>query len=156
MDTPMKQCIFIALCFLVNASAFSSQAERPKIEHPIIGTWIFKLPNGCIETYDFKSDGTNYVTSSEEEGYDVYHASSTASPLGFYKLTDTITQDNGKKDCSGSIMQLGHTATNYIKLNPSNQMMVMCQTESFERCFGPLIRKQVPAPADQAASKASE
>ena len=53
---------------------------------------------------------------------------------------DRIVRDNGKKDCAGATMQIGHVATNYIRFHPSGNMFLMCEKEDINTCIGPLVR----------------
>lgn len=109
--------------------------------HPILGTWHFTLPNSqCTETYFYKPDGTALVTSGEEVGETTFEVSAEVSPKGFFKIVDKIVKDNGKKDCSGAVMTVGHEATNYVTIHPSGELMLMCESESLQACFGPLRR----------------
>ena len=48
---------------------------------------------------------------------------------GFYKWTDKLVKDNGKKDCSGEITEVGQTATNYVQFHPSGNIFIMCADE---------------------------
>lgn len=111
--------------------------------HPIIGTWIYTMADGsCSETYHMHQNGTSFVTSGEEVSESNFEISDTPSENGFYKWVDVIAKDNGKNDCTGSIMQIGHESTSYIFFHPSGELMVVCQDESLNACFGPL--KKVP------------
>ena len=88
-------------------------------DHPIIGRWVISLPDGsCSETYTFRPDGTTLVTSGEEVAESVFEISAKPSASGFYKWTDKLVKDNGKKDCSGQITDVGRKTTNYIRFDP--------------------------------------
>jgi hypothetical protein len=133
------------LCLLLSLIAVSAAQAVPPVPlepgHPVVGTWKFTLPSGtCSEMYYIHQDGTTLVTSGEEVVETIYEISSIPSARGFYKWVDKIVKDNGKKDCSGQTMQLGHEATNFIRVHPSGEMLVVCQKESLEACFGPLTR----------------
>ena len=107
--------------------------------HPIVGTWRFTLPDGsCNETYRFRADGTSVVTSGEEVAESEYHVAEQPSRAGFYEWVDTIVKDNGKKDCSGQITDVGRKTTNYIRFDPQGQRFVVCRAENLQTCFGPL------------------
>ena len=64
------------------------------------------------------------------------------SSRGFYKWVDKITKDNGKPDCMGSTMQIGHVATNYISIHKSGKMFLMCEQEDLNTCIGPFVRQE--------------
>ena len=129
----------IAILSLVIAA--SVQAAPPAASHPILGIWRLTLPDGsCSETYRFRGDGTTLVTSAEEISESEFDIPAKPSAKGFYKLTDRIVKDNGKKDCSGEIMKVGTKATNFIQFHPSGGMFVMCIRESLDACIGPFQR----------------
>jgi len=121
--------------------AAADPPRPPKTNHPIIGAWTFAVPDtDCEETYYMRQDGTTLVTSGEEVAESVYEIADEPSAKGFYKNVDRIVKDNGKKDCAGEITKVGTQVTNYIRFHPSGNMMIICQDESLEACFGPLFR----------------
>ena len=116
-------------------------AQPPRANHPLVGTWKITLPDGtCTETYIVRRDGTTLVTSAEEVAESEFELSDEPSEKGFYKWVDKIVKDNGKKDCSGEVMVLGHIATNYILLHPSKNQFLMCEAEDIKTCIGPFVR----------------
>jgi len=138
--------IFLSLVMLISSMllAHIAWAAPPAPNHPIIGVWEFTPPDSkCSETYEFKADGTTLVSSGEEIAESVYEISAQPSPIGFYKFDDTITRDNGKKDCAGEITQAGHKVTSFVQIHPSGEMFIMCEAESLDACFGPMKRKRV-------------
>lgn len=132
----------LALVFAVLADRASADPPRlPKTNHPILGTWIFAVPEtDCEETYYMRQDGTTLVTSGQEVAESVYEIDDEPSAKGFYKSTDRIVKDNGKPDCAGDITKVGSQVTNYIRFHPSSNMMIICKDESLDACFGPLYR----------------
>jgi hypothetical protein len=111
-------------------------------DHPIIGTWRFDM-NGCTETHEFLPNGTRNCTSAEEIVQASYTISAEPLQSSFYKITDKVIKDNGKKDCSGSTAdKTGDVVTLYVKFNPQRDQIVFCFDESFDRCFGPFLKKQ--------------
>jgi hypothetical protein len=119
----------------------SAAASEVAAGHPILGTWTFALPDGsCSETYRFRTDGTTFVTSGEEVAESDYVIAPAASKNGFYKWTDTIVKDNGKKDCSGEITTPGRAVTNFVQFDRSGELLIVCRDESTSACFGPLRR----------------
>jgi len=132
----------LALVFAVLADRASADPPRPpKTNHPILGTWIFAVPEtDCEETYYMRQDGTTLVTSGQEVAESVYEIDDEASAKGFYKSTDRIVKDNGKPDCAGDITKVGSQVTNYIRFHPSSNIMIICKDESLDACFGPLYR----------------
>jgi hypothetical protein len=122
-------------------AATAVQGAPLRHDHPIIGTWRITLPDGlCSETYRIRADGTTLVFSREEVAESIFTVSDQPDKEGFYEETDTITKDNGKRDCSGEITAPGRAVTNYLQFHPSGNMFVMCAERSLERCIGPFIR----------------
>lgn len=138
-DTSKLLKVVLLACapLLPAAAAIAGAAD----EHPVLGVWQFTLPDGhCSETYHFRADGTLFVTSGEEVAESTFQVSPRPSERGFYKMVDVVTRDNGKKDCGGNVTEPGQKATNYLRLHPSGDMMLMCADESLNACFGPLRR----------------
>lgn len=134
--------VLLAVAVAIVANLVGAEPPRkPKTNHPILGTWIFAVPEtDCEETYYVRQDGTTLVTSGQEVAESVYEIADEPSAKGFYRNTDRIVKDNGKPDCTGSITKVGTEVTNYIRFHPSFDMMVVCKDESLEACFGPLYR----------------
>lgn len=128
-------------CVMLMLAATAVQGAPLRHDHPIIGTWRITLPDGlCSETYRIRADGTTLVFSREEVAESIFTVSDQPDKEGFYEETDTITKDNGKRDCSGEITAPGRAVTNYLQFHPSGNMFVMCAERSLERCIGPFIR----------------
>ena len=109
--------------------------------HPILGIWRLTVPGTeCAETYRFRADGTTFVTSAAEVSESVYTVSAQPDKQGFYRLQDRIVKDNGKPDCSGEVMKVGTTATNYLQFHPAGDMFLMCAAEALDVCIGPFER----------------
>jgi hypothetical protein len=109
--------------------------------HPILGVWKLSLDGGrCSEMYRFRSDGTSLVTSAHEVAESEFEIPARPSDKGFYRMTDKITKDNGKQDCSGDVTKIGTKAINFIQFHPSGELFLMCMSESLEACIGPFER----------------
>ncbi len=126
----------VALLVLSNAHADSI---RP--DHPFIGTWRIDIPRlSCFEIYRIRGDGTTLVTSAEEVAESTFAISDKPSEKGFYKWQDKITRDNGKKDCIGEQIAVGHEATDYVVFHPSGDQFLLCGAEDIGTCIGPFKR----------------
>jgi len=136
------RAVLSALCLAaIGSVANADPPHPPKTNHPILGTWIFAVPDtGCEETYYMRQDGTTLVTSGQEVAESVYQIDDEPTAKGFYKSTDRIVKDNGKPDCAGQVTKVGSEVTNFIHFHPSGNMMIICKDESLEACFGPLYR----------------
>ena len=144
----MKSINFILLMVIVLVlSVWVHVAEAAAAKnydgHPIIGTWSCNI-NGCIEIFEFMTDGTRNSTSAEEVLRATYNISSKPLDSGFYKFTEKVIQDNGKRNCSGLTKdRTGEIVDLYVRFNGQLNQMVFCKEESLKKCFGPFARKQV-------------
>ena len=135
-----KFLVSIAAGAVLAGAAFGAP---PAPTHPILGTWQYTLPNSeCSETYYFRRDGTYQATSGEQISESKYEVTALPDKKGFYKLVDTVVKDNGKKDCIGQVVEVGHKATNLIFIHPSGQTLIVCKSEVMSTCFGPVRRLQ--------------
>ena len=133
------------LALLCCASAFAQEVKRTPLpaDHPVVGTWRIELPEQkCYESYQIRADGTVRVSSGSERSESEFEISLEPTAAGFYKWTDKIVKDNGKPDCSGEVMELGHVSINYIALHRSGRMFLLCEREDLEECIGPFIRQE--------------
>jgi hypothetical protein len=136
-----SQAVLAALAALALQLSAPAGAAGLREDHPLIGTWQITLPDGsCREIYRYRSDGTTLVTSAEEVAESSYNISDQPDPEGFYKQTDTIVKDNGKRDCSGEVTQVGHQVVTYLLFHPSGNMFLMCFERDRRSCIGPFIR----------------
>lgn len=137
----MKFPARIALaCASVLAAACVSAAPV-RADHPIVGTWRFVLPDGsCHEIYRIRADGTALITSAAEVAETEFDIADQPDTDGFYKSSDKIVKDNGKKDCTGQISEVGRSVASFILFHPSGNMFLMCMERSTEACMGPFVR----------------
>jgi hypothetical protein len=123
-----------------------AQEETPTIlpaNHPLVGTWRIELPEQkCFEEYEVRADGIKLSRSAEERNESVHSISLVPSSNGFYKWVDKIVKNNGKPDCSGSVGSSGHVAVHFIRLHPSGQRMLLCESEDMKTCYAEFSRKQ--------------
>ncbi len=110
--------------------------------HPLVGTWSWTLPGKtCAETWQYRADGRRLGTSGEEVTQADYQVSATPTSAGFYPLTETVTNSNGKRDCSGDLHADGdESVIRFIQFSPKQDQFIVCKAASLEACFGPLKR----------------
>lgn len=110
--------------------------------HPLVGTWNWTLPGKpCTETWQYRADGRRLGTSGEEVTQGDYQVSAKPTTTGFYPLTETVTNSNGKRDCSGDLHADGdESVIRFIQFSPKQDQFIVCKTASLEACFGPLRR----------------
>ena len=143
---PRRSLTSVVLLALLAASAtLQAQEVRPTPlapGHPVVGAWRLDVPGTkCHEIYDIHADGSMDVTSGSQAASSIFEMSATPSPKGFYKWVDKIVKDNGKPDCTGAVMEVGHVATNYLLFAPSRRQFLMCAAEDMGHCVGP-FRKE--------------
>ncbi|WP_254774722.1 hypothetical protein [Polaromonas sp. YR568] len=124
------------------APAASSAAAATPTVHPLVGTWSWTLPGKtCAETWQYRADGRRLGTSGEEVTQADYQVSAAATTAGFYPLTETVTNSNGKRDCSGDLHADGdESVVRFIQFSPKKDQFIVCKAASLEACFGPLRR----------------
>jgi hypothetical protein len=134
----MKPSLLFAAALLAAQSALAGPLRA---DHPIVGTWRFELPDGsCQEMYRIRPDGTALITSAAEIAETEFEIDDQPDSDGFYRSNDKITKDNGQKDCTGEITQVGHVIQAFILFHPSKNMFLMCQRRDMGSCIGPFIR----------------
>jgi len=134
----MKPILLFAAALLAAQSVLASPVRT---DHPIVGTWRFELPDGsCHEMYRISADGTALITSAAEIAETEFDIDDQPDGDGFYHSHDKIVKDNGKKDCTGEVTEVGHVIQAFIVFHPSNNMFLMCQKRDMGSCIGPFIR----------------
>lgn len=131
---------------IVLCSLFSAHAAEPlppaRAPHPLTASWSWTLPEkSCTERLDYRANGTRQGSSGEETTKSRYEVAAIPSLLGFYRLTETVTDSNGKRDCSGDLHEApGEPVTRFIQFSPKKDQLIVCREESLKACFGPLKR----------------
>ena len=130
------------LCSFATVQAAGPSPATPSQPHPIIGSWTWTLPGkSCAESYKYRANGTRTSISGEETTLSEYEISPIPGLLGFYRLTETVTESNGKRDCSGDLHEAsGEKVTRFIQFSPKLDQLIVCKEESLKACFGPLKR----------------
>jgi len=126
---------------LTSPTSASQAALLPK-DHPLLGVWKWVTPNSdCSENYEFKSNGRMVFSSGAEEGISEIEVTLKPSANHFYRFTNKVIADNGKKDCRGEPGKAGVTSVIYVYFLPTSNQMKMCYKETSDSCFGPLTRQ---------------
>lgn len=139
----MRTPLFMAV---ILGSFFSAHAAKPLTpavaSHPLIASWSWTLPGkSCTEQLHYRANGTRLSSSGEETTKSRYEVTRIPSLLGFYRLSETVTDSNGKRDCSGDLHEApGEPLTRYIQFSPKKDQFIVCREESLEACFGPFKR----------------
>ena len=116
-------------------------AQRYK-GHPIVGTWI-RSNNGCYEKFEFTKNGTRIVHSNMEVVKARYDISSASQDNGVYLLRDTVIEDNGMPDCSGSTSDMtGDIVEVLLFIQDSPERFSFCFDRKLVNCLGPYVKEQ--------------
>jgi hypothetical protein len=126
------------------AAPLPATPDNAQAPHPIVGQWTWKLPGkACTETLDYRVDGSRASHSGEEAIQGSYDITALPSLLGFYRVVETVTTANAKRDCSGDLHAASDPPiTRFIQFNPKRDQFIVCQAESLKACFGPLRNLQ--------------
>jgi len=110
--------------------------------HPLTGTWSWTLPGkACNETLQYRPNRSRLATSGEEVTDADYDVTPSPGATGFYRLKETITQSNGKRDCYGDLHDSSdESVTRFLQFSPRQDQFIVCKAETLEACFGPLRR----------------
>lgn len=138
------------LCAALLCGSAAAQPAKPAppasaavaAPHPLVGTWSWTLPGkSCVETWQYRADGRRLGTSGEEVTQGDYQVPAKPTTTGFYPLTETVTNSNGKRDCSGDLHADGdESVLRFIQFSPKLDQFIVCKAASLEACFGPLKR----------------
>jgi hypothetical protein len=142
----IRQTGALALLLLACLPDGKAQTANSARALALLGSWSWTLFNGqCSETLQYRSDGVLLSTSGDAVTAWRYSADAAPSAQGFYKVTETSTWYNGKKDCYGDVVdEEGLLATRYIQLNPAKDRLIVCKSASLAECYGPLKRSSLP------------
>ena len=150
----MRQTLFsiFLLCSLASvqaqsqssgaASKAASGAKSGAATQPLVGRWAWSLQGkSCNESLTYRTDGTRSASSGQEQTQSRYEMSVMPSLLGFYRLTETVTQSNDKPDCAGDVHPAGgEPVTRFVQFSPKHDQFIVCKQESLKACYGPLKR----------------
>ena len=126
-------------------AAGACRAAPPPPGPALLGTWQLVLPvSKCVETYEYRADGTAHTVSAAEETDTVYEVSATPDAHGYYVLRETIRITNGKPDCSGQLTPAAKTVTLYLA--PLRGGFLLCFDPALLRCVGPMMPVAPPPP----------
>ncbi len=143
----LRACLLLPLTALNPAAAQTGTPARTASPastaiHPLTGTWSWTLPGkACNETLQYRPNGSRLATSGEEVTDADYQVTPLPGAAGFYRLTETVTQTNGKRDCYGDLHESSdEPVTRFIQFSPRQDQFIVCKAETLEACFGPLRR----------------
>ena len=143
---PILRIGVVVLLLAACLPASKAQTARATSAHTLVGSWSWTLFNGkCSETLQYRADGVLLSTSGDAVTAWRYAADPAPSAQGFYKITETSTRYNSKKDCYGDVVdEDGLEATRFIQLNPAKDRLIVCKSASLAECYGPLKREPAP------------
>src|SRR4051812_5542906 len=85
----LRRAVAASLVLLAGSGApvQAADAPAPPADHPLLGTWSWPLFGGkCVETFQYRPDGTLLGTSAEAVTEWRYTVTPQASLKGFYKV----------------------------------------------------------------------
>ena len=139
--SPITSASIFCIGFFLALACGSASAQTVET-HPLTGGWTWAVPGKkCSETLTYRGNGTRTGSSGEELTEAEFQVTPVPSLLGFYRLTETLTSANGKRDCSGDLTAAGSEPTvKFIQFNPQKDFLIVCRTEALTACYGPLQR----------------
>ena len=134
--------VLLATCL----SASHAQTANATSTHTLVGSWSWTLFNGkCSEALQYRADGELLSISGDAVTAWRYAFDAAPSAQGFYRVIETATRYNSKKDCYGDVMdEEGFESTRFIQLNPAKDRLLVCKSASLAECYGPLKREPSP------------
>jgi hypothetical protein len=121
-------------------SAVQVCSARPPMDgHPILGTWDIPFSETCHEIWTFRLDGTTHNASGGEESTSEYEITDLPNTAGYYVLSDTIIETNGKPDCRGARVPAGDHAVVFLLPTPKGGFM-LCYEETPASCLYEMFR----------------
>ena len=139
MKGPTLAAALVLTCLSAHTAA---DAPDQSASARIVGKWSWTRPdNKCVETHEYRPDGTLIVVSGAEKASNTYTVAAEPTANGFHKLTSRVVKDNGGKDCfDAEADRTGATATHYIMIHPSGNKLMLCMDDSKDHCIGPYQR----------------
>jgi len=130
----MQVCRSLAIGILIFAVTLCS-ASPPRPLHLIIGTWRLYAPEAnCIETWEFRADGTSHNYSGSEESISQYRfpTNPRRRATTFYWIP---SQRRMVSRIAWAIhVPVGDRATGYLVPAPGDQLR-LCSDTALTECF---------------------
>ena len=140
----MKRFLIVTVAIFLSAcSTIKNKYDAPIYEgHPIVGTWIYSK-NGCNEQYEFTATGSRLVHSNQEVVKAIYEVTNVDKERGVYLLKDTVIEDNGKPDCSGSTSDMsGDVVEVLLFIQNFPDRFSFCFNQQLTNCVGPFVKQR--------------
>lgn len=100
----------------------------------LIGTWNWKPNRGsCPERHHYFSEGRASTESGDEILQKTYSVKLIKD--GLYRISASVISTNGKKDCLGSLTEVGSTSTTFIYRQNYGGYLT-CASENGMSCYG--------------------
>lgn len=139
----VKYFIILSLLALIGCSTNTNKTHKKDVDNPLLGSWSYTYPdNGCIETYQFLSDGIRLSKSNLERVKAKYDLQSLSKEKNLYLLTDTVLEDNAEQDCAGSTSDMTNDKVElYLTIKENPKSFTFCIDKDSKTCVGPFIKK---------------
>ncbi|WP_019918596.1 hypothetical protein [Methyloversatilis discipulorum] len=146
----LRQACISLLVGAALLAASAAQAARVETAGPlaapqIVGLWSWTDESQCVESYEYRSDGTGRVSSGNEQTDVSYVFSSVPVADDFFELNVTIRHNSGGKDCLGqNADDSGETYRVFVHFRQGEDSHLVCYRPDVTQCFGPLYRQALP------------
>lgn len=137
-----RALLFGALCLMALPAAArvssTAQLSAPHLE----GLWRWTDESQCVESYEYRSDGSGRVLSGDESTDVDYVFSPVPVADDFFELNVTIRRNSGGKDCLGQNGDdAGETYRVFVYFRQGGDSHLVCYRPDMSQCFGPLQRQ---------------
>tara|TARA_B100001250_G_scaffold414522_1_gene453522 strand:- start:2670 stop:3104 length:435 start_codon:yes stop_codon:yes gene_type:complete len=110
-------------------------------DHPIVGTWVHSM-NGCDEIFEFTTTGIRMVHANQEIVKAEYEISDIVPEKGIYLVKDTVLEDNGMPDCTGSTSDMsGDVVELILIIQHLPERFSFCFDSQLTSCVGPYVKQ---------------
>jgi hypothetical protein len=120
--------------------------ETAAISHHIVGKWQFThSADACVETHDYRPDGSLLIASGKHESAASYTISQRQNAQGYYELSVQPRTFNDATRCAGNPLAGGSAPyVAYVIFHRTQPLHLLCETSGLEKCLGPLRRVHEP------------
>lgn len=94
----------ILIIFAIGAVLFATwvwlKSPPSREGEPIVGSWLMRVgPDRCVESYNFRMDGTLYQTSRERTSIERYHTRKWEENPLVWEYKGEVETNHGGEDC---------------------------------------------------------
>lgn len=137
----------IFIIFTIGTAAFCTwlwlKSPPNREGEPIVGSWIMRVgPDNCVESYNFKIDGTLYQTSRERTSVERYHTREWEEKPLVWEYKGEVESNHGGADCLGqAVTTIDKRYGGLIRFTPGYKSAQFCDY-ALKDCSPELTRLQ--------------